>query len=170
MCLTVEMTPQIEVHSIPFSSVKFVLETLTEFAFALLFLFWFLSISIKSTHAQCKSKMKTKTFWQGFKVFEYLFILLIVPRQILTSWYQDHLWFPMDGINHNICHKVDDRLYNLLSRADLIYIEKSMRCVKQLALLYGNLIMMVYVKYKVSSLPQYIYWDGKLLASAVYFA
>ena len=61
-----------------------------------------------------------------------------------------------------------DPVYNLLSRADLIYIyiEKSMLCVKQLALLYGNLIMMVYVKYKVSSLPQYIYWDGK----PVYFA
>ena len=42
-----------------------------------------------------------------------------------------------------------------------------MLCVKQLELLYGNLIMMVYyLKYKVSSLPQYIYWDGKLLASA----
>ena len=43
-----------------------------------------------------------------------------------------------------------------------------MLCIKQLALLYGNLIMMVYyyVKYKVSSLPHYIYWDGKLLASA----
>ena len=61
---------------------------------------------------------------------------------------------------------INSFIQSSLSRADLIYIEKSMRCIKQLALLYGNLIMMVYyVKYKVSSLPQYIYWDGKLLAS-----
>ena len=110
MCLTVGMTPQIEVHSIFFSKVCF---RNFEQNLHLLYCFYssFCPSQLRALMLNAKVKWKQKHFGKASKFSNTYLVYVIVPRQILTSLYQDHLWFPTDGINHNICHKVDDRLY-----------------------------------------------------------